>query len=485
MVAPAWGSFQKPNSQSNDLEQEYDQEVPGQLADQKAPEGEKPQWGNFQSPTTFQGDPNPLEDESNFDWLTRNAISGASRIAEQVAGRYGNIEKFAKDTLVSMPKSGGILGWAISELLGPEKWERLIRGEGKQLLPTSEQIKGVSQGITGGYTKPKTKGEGIFHEYVEDVGSTITGRIPTGQNAARDFAVNNLLIPGAANVAKQIVKETGFGEDASNMAKLAVWLPFSLSYNISAQRYASNLMNQGRNGIPQNIDINVPRFLQRLQTISTSPHLLTSDPRSALARQQITAIENDIRNGQTSVRTFMNVYDGVNAAKRNRGMFELNRSDQNFARRSIDLVRDAVRDEVMDAASHYPNALNDWRNGIQAWATIHRSNALTNEVERLASGKYAKILTGPAAALFGLGGYAAKQAPIVSGTGLAATTAGYKTGQVMYRMWNNEPLRHYYFDALNDLSQNNISSFINNYNKLNKELEKSSSGTPNTKAKKD
>ena len=478
MVAPAWGTFQKPNSQVNELEQEYSQEAPGQVADAKTPEGEKPQWGNFKSPSTFQGEPDPLEDESNFGWALRNFTANASRIGEQIAGFRGNVEKFAKDTLVSFPHTGGIIGSAVHELIGPEKWEKLIRGEGKQMLPTSEQLKEASQAATGGYTKPKTPGEARFQEFTEDVGSTLRGgNIPN--------AVNNFLIPAAANVAKQIVKETGFGEDKANLAKLAVWLPLSMSYNISAQRYASDLMNQGRNGVPQNIDINVPRFLNRLQTISTSPHLLTSDPRSALARQQITAIQNDIQNGQTSVRTFMNVYDGVNAAKRNRGMFELNRSDQNFARRSIDLVRDAVRDEVMDAANAYPNALGDWRNGIQAWATIHRSNALTNEFERLATGKYAKMLSGPAAALFGAGGYSAAKAPFVTGTAAAVIPAAYKTGQVSYRMWNNESLRSYYFSALNDLSEQNIPSFISNYNKLNKGLEESSSRTPKAKSKKD
>ena len=74
------------------------------------PQAEKPQWGNFQSPLTFQGDEDPTSDENGLDYFIRNAATNASRVAEQVGGRYGNIEKFAKDTLSNIPQSGGILG---------------------------------------------------------------------------------------------------------------------------------------------------------------------------------------------------------------------------------------------------------------------------------------------------------------------------------------------------------------------------------------
>jgi hypothetical protein len=494
MVAPAWGTFKKPNdfqeSEQQELENEYSQEVQGQIKDQNTPAGGKPQWGNFLTPTTFQGDPDPTEDEGIFSYLTRNITANASRIAEQIGGSYGNIEKFSKDILTSFPQSGGILGWAISELMGPERWERMIRGNPgqQQMLPTSEQLKEFSQKATGGYTKPKTSGEKKFQEFTEDVGALATGRTPAnliGRTLPRQvaqIATNKVLIPAAANVTKQVVNELGFGEDKANLAKMSVWLPLSLATNINAPAYASNLMNQGRNTIPTTVNANVPRFSQALDAVEAT--LLSSDPRTALARQTLNGIRQDLANGQTNVRSLMTMYDGVNAAKRNRGLFELGRGDQNFARRSIDRVRDVVRDEIMASSGNYPQAINDWQNGIRAWATIHRSNALKNWVQDVAQGPYAKFLSGPAAALFGVGSYAGIKAPLVAGTAGAALPAAYKSGQTLFRMWNNPVLADYYWRAIGAASAENLPAFLSNYQKLNKELEKSDSSNPKSKSEK-
>jgi hypothetical protein len=440
-------------------------EIPGGIKDQEKPEPEQPKWGEFKTPTTYQGESDPTADEGIFSYVMRNAVSNASRVAEQIAGSYGNIEKFAKDSLASSPKIfGGPIGWAVSELMGPERWEKFVKGEGHQMFPTSEQLKEVSQKATGGYTKPKTKGEKEFHEFSEDVGSTLTGR-----NAPQ--LMRNLVIPAAANVAKKVVKDTGFGDDAANVAKAAVWIPLTLANSVNAPAYASNLMNEGRNGVPANVQFNVPRFMQRLQTIENT--LLSNDPRTALARQQVAQLRNNIANGQTSVREGFNMYGGLNAAKRDRGLFALNRNDQNFARRAIDQVRDGLRDEIQHSASAYPQALNSWQNGVNAWATIHRSNAITNWVQSVAKGPYAKILTGPAAGLFGIGAYGAKMAPMVALPGTAAVASSYKVGQTLMRMWGDPNLRNYYWGAINGAMGENLPTFISNYNKLNKGLEKS------------
>lgn len=484
MVAPSWESFQRPNQQNQEREQlshqqqEFEQELPGEMQDNEKPQAEKPQWGNFLSPTTYQGKPDPNEDESTLEYLTRNATQLGSRVLEQTVGRHGNIEKFSKDVLSSFPKSGGLIGWAISELVGPEKWERLVRGPPgqQQMLPTSDQLRKVTKEISKGYTEPKTKGEEKISEFVEDVGSTLTGRrAPT--------AINNLLIPAAANVVKQIVKETGFGEDKAQMAKLAVWLPLSLAGNVNAPQYASQLMNQGRNGLPNTLHADIPRFTRRLDAVANSPLLLHSDPRTALARQTLAGIRNDIANGQTNSQSLFTMFDGVNAAKRNRGLFELGRSDQNFARRAINEVRNAIRDEILDVGVNHPEAIQSWQNGVRAWATIHQSNAISNWVESAAKGPYSKILSGPAAGLFGIGAYGAHKLPaFISGAGSVAIPASYKTGQVLYRMWNDPNLRAYYWNAIAASQTENLPVFISNYNKLNKGLEKSESVKPNRKS---
>lgn len=484
MVVPSWDMFQKNNPEENKIasyeEEQFKGELPGEFQDEMKPEGEKPNWGNFQSPATYQGEPDPTADEGTFEYIARNAAQYTSRVVEQIAGRYGNLEKFTKDTLVNSPKTGGIIGWAVSELIGPENWEKLIRGSGQQLLPTSQQLKGASEIVTGGLTKPKTKNESKVGEFIEDVGATLTGRGGTPMQ----MTANHLLIPAAANITKQVVNDLGFGEDKANLAKMAVWLPLSLAANVNGPQYASNLMNQGRNGFPQNLSANVPVYQNNLNRVSRN--MLQGDPRSALAQQQISGINNDLASGQTTIRDLMTRYDAINAAKRDRGLFALSPGDKRSAIRNINEVRDVVRDQIETIGRNSnPQALEAWQNGVQAWATIHRSNALTNWIQGLAKGPYAKILTGPAAALFGLGSMGAASSPLIAIPGSIATAGIYKTGQVLYRMWNDPRLANYYWNAVGSAMEENIPAFINNYQKLDKEIKKSDSRKIKSKPKKD
>lgn len=479
MVTPSWGSFQKP--QPREKESQSEEIINEDESDVQKNERPQPQWGNFQSPSTYQGEIDPTEEESTIGYLVRNLTQSASRIGEQIIGARGNVEKMGRDVLTNYPQAGGLLSWGLSELLGPEKWEKTVKGvDGKsQIFPTSENIKEISQKATGGYTKPKTPGEEKAQGVIEDIGSTIRGR----PSSLRNVAVNNLGIPLAANAVKQTVTGLGFGEDKGTIAKLGVWTALSLLGNVNAPQYASQLTNQGRNGIPQTANIDIPRLQARLQALSNDPNLLHADPRSALARQEIANIERDLANGQTSLRSLMTTYDGVNAAKRDAGLFNLSKGDQRFARRTIDRVRDTVREEILNAGAAYPEAIRNWQSGIQAWAVIHQSNGMKSWIQSLSKGPYAKALSGPAAALFGLGGYGAAQHPAIAAATATLGAGANKAYETAYRVWNNNDLARYYWNAISAAQSENIPAFVNNYHKLNKGLKDKKSVPVEVKAK--
>lgn len=476
MVAPEWGSFQNPEQvnfrennyqQEESQEQEFKEELPGEMRDEQEPEGEKPEWGDFQSPETYQGEPDPSEDEGILKFIGRNAFSNAARVVERIGGGVGDTEKFLKDVVANVPSKGGFLAEAISEYIGKDRWERMVRGmPGKEeIFPTSEHFKKGTETLTGNYTKPRSKNEASFQELSGDIGSAIGGGASSYRNA--------ILIPSAANAVKDIVEKLGFGEDLATKAKMAVWLPLSLANNVNGSRYASEQMNMGRQGIPATAQSRTPRLLQRLDDLERSPMMLSSDPRSDLARQQIHRVRTDIANGQTSVRSLMTAYDGVNATKRSRGLFDLGRTDRKFATNRINEVNRVLRDEIRESSKQFPEAFNSWEKGLTSWAVIHQSNAITNWVESIAKGPYAKLLTGPTAALFGIGAYGAKLKPAYAGGASATSAAGYKTGQVLYRMYQDPNLRRYYWNAIRASQMENLPVFIHNYQKLKKEVENS------------
>ncbi len=474
MVSPQWDQFESADSYKRKLgyqdqpEQQMEQEEKQELPEQKAVE-----WGDFQTPDTYQGPIDPTADEDTLGYLARNMLSVQSRGAETIAGTPGNMEKFGKDVLSNFPQTGGLLGYAISKLVGPQRWEQLVRGPPgeQQKLPTSKNLRETTKAATKGYLEPKTPKEAILNEFAEDVAGTVLSRQIPGMRPITSVLINNLGIPAASNAVKQIVSGLGFGEDKATGAKLATNLFLTLLSNVNSARYASDLMNEGRNGMPNNVQFNVGRYEQRLQQVENQ--LLNADPRSALARQEIGALREDIARGNVTTRSLMDSYDGVNAAKRSRGLFDLgNRADQRAARRSIDLVRNAVRDEILESGAAHPEALENWRNGIQSWAVIHQSRQITNYIEDVAKGPYAKILAGPAATLFGVGAWAGSKIPLVSGTLTAGAPALYKGGQVAYRMFQDPRLANYYWQALGAVAEKDLPTFLNNYGKLNKGLEK-------------
>jgi len=218
---------------------------------------------------------------------------------------------------------------------------------------------------------------------------------------------------------------------------------------VNANQFAAGMVNQGRNGFNNNLRVSVPRYEGDLNQVSR--RMLQGDPRSALAQQQIAGIRNDIQNGQTSMRDLMTRYDAINAAKRDRGLFELGRTDRNAAIRNINDVLGVVRNEITTLGRANPQALRSWQDGMAAYATIHRSNAIKNTVESWMTGPYAKFAQTATGGLFlgGVGGAAYKGLAAYGAGASAGTQAIYKTGQVAYRVTQDPNLRRYYWNSVN------------------------------------
>lgn len=456
-----WNDLQRPQEQMIDepLENENQQQE-----EHQDPEPEL-QWGDLQNPSTYQGEEDPTADEGVFDYVARNGISNILRLGEQMVGKYGNNEQFVKNTLASFPQIGGPVTYALSELVGAEKWEESLKAI-PNLLPTSEQFENATHRWTNGYTKPKTKNEAAFQDYTKDVGSILSPR------RAPEFRTN-FAIPAIANAAKFMTEYLGFGKDKADIVKGLVWTPLTLANSINAPQYASSLMNQGRNGIPNTLRANVFRMEQQLDALERSAMFSSADPRSAPARAAIAGLRRDLANGSNNPQSLFTQYDGLNAAKRGKDMFDLRREDRTFGRMLMDQVLDIVRDEIHDVGRNYPEAINAWDNGRRAWATIHTSNTVRNTIEDWMRGPESKLLYGPALALFGVGSAGAYKAPLVGGAAGIGVPAAYKTLQTIYRMWDNPQLAGYYFGALSEAMQRNAPAFIKDYLKLNKEVEKS------------
>lgn len=471
MVNPqmSWDMFQSNENALDEGMENHDQQ-PQSLEQEtlSPPDSQKDQnksWDQFPTQDTYVN-PEEEDSESSLGWLVRNAVSARARLHEESSGRYGNIQKATKGLLKSKPEFGGILTWGLQKMMGKEKFDSFL--DIIPDLPTSEDFRKGTEYLTGDYTKPKTEGESKFQEYTKDVGSTISpfAGIPTPRHAL----INHFVVPAVANMAKEAVKGLGFKEDKAEYAKIATWITASLMGNVDARAFGINLANQGRQALPNFLTANIGRYQNRLAGVNRN--LLHNDPRTTLARSQLLGIENDIAQGQTSIQDLMTRYDALNAARRSHDLFAFNPGDREYAINAINRVQDAVRQEILHTGANYPQALQNWQEGMTALRIVHQSNTMTNWIRGQLSQPHGKaaggaLSVGSAAALFGI-------KPSIGLSAKAAIPAAglYKTGQVAYRVYNDRNLRRYYFDAISAAQTQNANQFIKSYNKLNEELDK-------------
>lgn len=462
MVAPAqgWEQFQQMSPQ----QQEGGDEAP------PPPQAKSHSWGDFQTPSTYQGKPDPTEGENGFETIARNIYSNVARAKEAAGGSLGDLEKFIRKGIAKYPGIGGGVTKAIETLMGKERFQKMLTGEKGDFtfLPTTEQGRQMEEKITGQYTRPRTSKEAAFQRVSSDVGASVPYGAGGAHLPAARTLINVLGIPAAANAAHDVVKGLGFDETKATYAKLATWTALSLINNVSAPRFAADLMNEGRAGYGPNVAANVNRYGNGLNHASRD--FLQGDPRAAAAMQQVNGVRNDIATGQTTMCDLMRRYDAINAAKRDRGLFDLSRGDRRAAIRNINLVRDAVRAEIEHVGRINPQALHSWQEGVQAFAAIHRSNFISNTVGRLMNNK---MLAYPVSALFlGGAGTALKASPLIAGTALAGAGIGAKAIQVGMRVWGDATLARYYWQAMAAAAAENGPVFIKNLEQLNSAYEK-------------
>lgn len=422
-------------------------------------------WDQYQTKDNYVPPKDPNGEETTFDWLLRNYISIKSRGEEAVLGGPGKLKNMGKSLFKKYPGAFGLIGWGLHNLMGQENWDKVIDVASGIDLPTPEDFRSLTELASGDYTKPRTKNEERAQQISSDIGTTLNPFTRITRPAVA--FMNHLVTPLASNIVKESVEGMGFKSDKAETAKALTTLVLSLGSNVDARRFATEMVNRGRNGLPNFLNANILRYQARMNQMQN--RVLMNDPRTALTQSQINGINNDIANGQTSIQALMNRYNAISAARRDRGLWAMSAGDRRVAVNSINDLQNAVRQEILDIGRAYPEAIQNWQQGNAALRIIHQSNTITNWVQgQLSSplGKGIGAATG-ASALFG-----AKGVPALAGAATGAAAATYKSGQVLYRVMNNQNLRHYYFEAIAAAQAQNSVQFLKYYDKLDKALSK-------------
>lgn len=375
--------------------------------------------------------------------IERNAARSTSRIAERMLGLPGDILGFVAGMTNEKP-----------------------------LLPSSADFQRISEKLTGGYTAPRNESEAALDEFIGDVGSFA---LPGGSNYS--FA-RNLGIPLVANLAKEGIKYTGAADSTQAAVKNGTMFALDLLNPKkglpSVGRYINSLFRDAEAAIPSGALADAKDLSSSLKDLK---NLLRRGGKAASdvpALKKISELENRILNNQISAHELPAFRVKINEAISELGGFgvQLPKSVKRTAISKLGNVKDAVIKAGEKYGATNPEFLINWRNANEAAAVAHKSNYITNLIQKHF---LTKFTSNAAKALFGLGvvpgaAYGGLKGATVGLGATAGLASLYEGTKILHRVIASPTLRKYYSNVITNASKNNIPSMMSNLSLLDKKL---------------
>lgn len=209
--------------------------------------------------------------------IGRHATRIASRIAETIGGIPGDLQ--------SLFESGILAGF---EKLTGKKPPDYISG---RHLPTSGELKKISQDVSSGFTSPQGPTEKAVDEYVETVSSLVG---PMKFRKALGVGIGSQL-------AKEGIKLTGLGEGPQEAGKLGTMFLLTLMNPKGAMKYASN-QYQKANELAKGASIQATKLESNLGNMVSELNKGVSTPGKNAVIRPAEELVKKINNGKIPVQ---------------------------------------------------------------------------------------------------------------------------------------------------------------------------------------
>lgn len=382
-----------------------------------------------------------LKKSEEAPWLYetgRHAARIGSRIAETIGGIPGDIS--------SLIQSGVITG--LNKLTGhqlsPEGHEEIK----KQRLPTSSELKELSQKTTKGFTSPKNETE----KFIDEVAETATSLL--GPMKFR----KSLGVALGSSLAKEGVKLSGLGEVPQESAKLGTMLMLTALNPGGALKYAesqykiANQLSKGASIQATNMRGNLENLLKDLQKgVSTTS-------KNAVIRP-IEDILNKVNNNKILVHD-------LTAAKRDLNTLM---KDPELLRREKKLLKN-VSKEIDTAIKPYektnPAFSKSYRPANEIYGAVMQGNKAYDFIKRNLGGK---SIIGAALGELALGKAEYILPTIAGAAGIHGTS---KAVDFFTRIAKSKQLQKYYSKAIASALKEDLPALKQYEGKIEEEFSK-------------
>jgi len=407
--------------------------------------------------------PPQFEEETSEEKMRRQATQYTSRGVERVGGFLGDIQNFLGDLVISSYENAGLTGYIPEKRRDAPEW--LKRGVGKseysqKQYPTSSDVRKISEGVSEGYTTPRSKEEEYIGNVVGDVVSTF---MPGG--STKKSISNNLLVPLGANLVEKGIEQFSDDPKAATFGKIGSWFLLGNMANANAKKYAGQLRKEAEGMLPANAQYNPQTVLNNLTPVVEK--YLANAPTQKAAQGQVLGLVKDIKNGKTSIQDLMQRITQINSEIDSGGGFEIPQAAKKGVRRdsikNLNDVKSKLYETIQQETQDIPGFFDRYKNSQDAFAGIAKSNRFLDFAKK----HYGKFASAGLAALMG-GTYLGH--PGFTLAAVPSLFALHKAGQVLYRISTNKNLGKHYLEAMKAASIGNAPAFIQNISKLDEEL---------------
>lgn len=413
-----------------------------------------------------------LEKETADEEVRRNIAQYGARGVETVLGMPGNLKKafnqtkefFEESLFPGQPKTSELEKKAFAS---PEKgsWSELAMNP-----PTSSELREgvtplVSEYATGDkdYLEPKSEKEKFAGELTQDITSFF---LPgTGQMNL----MTRVGAPLIGNLAKQGVKYLGADEKTAENTKLGFMLATTLAGTSNPGQFARERIGQAKNMVPLSATFDVTNLANRFMPLYNRMQRGLGVPSKSRAMQGMQDLAGQVQNNRMSLRSLMDARDHVNEWISEAGGWDVPGPVRDATVANLNEFKTQVIDTINEQLnSRFPEAADLYRTGYEAAAVTHRSNAISNFIERHFG---RKVASAGAKVLFPAVAGGAAVLPKTVGTAALAYPV-YKAGQVLYRVGKSPTLSRYYQSVLHNAAIGNAPAMIKSMDLLDKELAK-------------
>lgn len=383
----------------------------------------------------------PKAPETTGESVLRQGAQYTTRALEALYGLPGEFEKAAR-SLVNAPTRK--LPYEGEDFKKPEP---LLAKE--SFLPGIAELREHGREKSGDKLEPKDEKEARIGEIVQKAVIAPGGPL------------SRLAVALGSNMVKDIAG--AYGADEKGQAITDMVSSFALS-RVSAptvRNYYTQQYNLAEGAIPRAATIPGGRAQGFLNAVRQRLDDGGFAAWKAPVREQLNALETNIRHGQINVRSLTEAQRNINHQLRTPNL------DPN-AQRQLTLLNRGVRRQLREYGANNPRFLEHWRNANSAYAGWARSQVATNfmdrNIGRLAAG-------GGSALLYNF----LHHGPELTAQTVAAMASTYgiaTVGQFMSRVFANRTLFNYYMRTMTAAASENLPQMVSNYNKLDKELKK-------------